>query len=57
MRKEMQSSRYVVISYLARKMGLDVVEATSVIAELEQFGLVQIRPNGDFVLKEMGGIS
>lgn len=57
MRKEMQASRYVVISYLARKMGLDVVEATSVMTELEKFGLVQIRPNGDFVLKEMGGIS
>lgn len=57
MRKEMQSSRYIVISYLVRQMGLDIVEATAVMADLEKSGFVQIQSSGELVIKECGGIS
>lgn len=56
MRKEMQSSRYVVISYLVRQMGLDIVEASTVMADLEKSGLVQLLPSGELVIKACGGI-
>lgn len=57
MQKEMQSSRYIVISYLVRQMGLNIVKASAVMADLEKSGLVQIRPSGELVIKECGGIS
>lgn len=53
----MQSSRYIVISYLVRQMGLDIVEATAVMADLEKSGFVQIQSSGELVIKECGGIS
>lgn len=34
--KELQSSRYIVISFLVREMGIDIVEAISLMAELEK---------------------
>ena len=40
MTKELQSSRYIVISFLVREMGIDIVEAISLMAELEKNGLV-----------------
>lgn len=36
MTKELQSSRYIVISFLVREMGIDIVEAISLMAELEK---------------------
>ena len=57
MEKEMQSSRYVVISYLVREMGLDIVEATAVLADLEKCGLVHFQPSGELKIRECGGIS
>lgn len=56
MRKEMQSSRYVVISYLVRQMRLDIVEASAVMADLEKSGLIQLLPSGELVIKACGGI-
>ena len=38
MTKELQSSRYIVISFLVREMGIDIVEAISLMAELEKSG-------------------
>ena len=40
MTKELQSSRYIVISFLVSEMGIDIVEAISLMAELEKNGLV-----------------
>ena len=42
MTKELQSSRYIVISFLVREMGIDIVEAISLMAELEKSGLVRL---------------
>lgn len=36
MAKELQSSCYIVISFLVREMGIDIVEAISLMAELEK---------------------
>ena len=36
MTKELQSSRYIVISFLVREIGIDIVEAISLMAELEK---------------------
>ena len=55
MTKELQSSRYIVISFLVREMGIDIVEAISLMAELEKSGLVQLESSGDLILKELGG--
>ena len=48
----MQSSHHIVISYLVRQMDLDIVEATTVMADLEKSGLVQIQPSGELEIKE-----
>ncbi len=55
MTKELQSSRYIVISFLVREMGIDIVEAISLMAELEKVGLVRLESSGDLTLKELGG--
>jgi len=55
MTKELQSSRYIVISFLVREMGIDIVEAISLMAELEKSGLVRLESSGDLILKEFGG--
>lgn len=55
--EKMQSSHHIVISYLVRRMDLDIVEATTVMADLEKSGLVQIQSSGELVIKELGGIS
>ena len=55
MTKELQSSRYIVISFLVREMGIDIVEAISRMAELEKSGLVRLESSGDLILKELGG--
>lgn len=55
MTKELQSSRYIVISFLVREMGIDIVEAISLMAELEKSGLVRLESSGDLTLKELGG--
>ncbi|AGU77806.1 Uncharacterised protein [Streptococcus pneumoniae] len=55
MTKELQSSRYIVISFLVREMGIDIVEAISLMAELEKSGLVRLESSGDLILKELGG--
>ena len=55
MTKELQSSRYIVISFLVREMGIDIVEAISLMAELEKSGLVRLELSGDLILKELGG--
>ena len=47
MTKELQSSRYIVISFLVREMGIDIVEAISLMAELEKSGLVRLESSGD----------
>ena len=49
MTKELQSSRYIVISFLVREMGI------SLMAELEKSGLVRLESSGDLILKELGG--
>ena len=36
MTKELQSSRYIVISFLVREMGINIVEAISLMAELKK---------------------
>ena len=56
MTKELQSSRYIVISFLVREMGIDIVEAISLMAELEKSGLVRLESSGDLILKELGGV-
>lgn len=38
-------------------MDLDIVEATTVMADLEKGGLVQIQPGDELEIKEWGGIS
>ncbi|MDG8358232.1 hypothetical protein OK932_04810 [Streptococcus pneumoniae] len=53
--KRIQSSRYIVISFLVREMGIDIVEAISLMAELEKSGLVRLESSGDLILKELGG--
>ena len=55
--EKIQSSRHIVISYLVRQMDLDIVEATTVMADLEKSGLIQIQPSGELEIKEWGGIS
>ena len=55
MTKELQSSRYIVISFLVREMRIDIVEAISLMAELEKSGLVRLESSGDLILKELGG--
>ena len=55
MTKELQSSRYIVISFLVREIGIDIVEAISLMAELEKSGLVQLESSGNLILKELGG--
>ena len=55
MTKELQSSRYIVISFLVREMGIDIVETISLMAELEKSGLVRLESSGDLTLKELGG--
>lgn len=45
------------ISYLVRQTGLDIVEVTAVMADLEKSGLVQIQPGDELEIKEWGGIS
>ena len=42
MTKELQSSRYIVISFLVREMGIDIVEAISLMAELEKSGICHV---------------
>lgn len=42
MTKELQSSRYIVISFLVHEMRIDIVEAISRMAELEKSGLVRL---------------
>ena len=51
MTKELQSSRYIVISFLVREMGIDIVEAISLMAELGKSGLVRLESSGDLILK------
>ena len=55
MTKELQSSRYIVISFLVREMGIDIVEGISIMAELEKSGMLQLESSGDLILKELGG--
>ncbi|HHA8219983.1 TPA: hypothetical protein ACOO16_002217, partial [Streptococcus pneumoniae] len=55
MTKELQLSRYIVISFLVREMGIDIVKAISLMAELEKSGLVRLESSGDLILKELGG--
>ena len=50
--EKMQSSHHIVSSYLVRRMDLDIVEATAVMADLEKSGLVQIQPSGELEIKE-----
>lgn len=57
MRKEMQSSRYSVISYIVWQMGLDIVEASAMMDDLQKSGLVILRPNGKLLIREIGGMS
>ena len=40
---------------VVREMGIDIVEAISLMAELEKSGLVRLEPSGDLILKELGG--
>ena len=40
MTKELQSSRYIVISFLVSEMGIGILEAISLMAELGKSGLV-----------------
>lgn len=51
--EKMQSSHHIVISYLVRRMDLDIVEATTVMADLEKSGLVQIQPSGELEKKSV----
>lgn len=55
MTKELQSSRYIAISFLVREMGIDIVEAISLMAEFEKSGLVRLESSEDLTLKELGG--
>ena len=48
MTKELQSSRYIVISFLVREMGIDIVEAIYLMAELEKSGLVRLESSRRF---------
>ncbi|MDO4658873.1 hypothetical protein [Streptococcus sp.] len=43
------------ISFLVREMGIDIVEAISLMAELEKSGLILLESSGDLILKELGG--
>ena len=52
----MQSSHYIVISYLVRQIVLDIVEAISLMAELDKSVMVRLESNGGLILKEHGGV-
>ena len=41
------------ISYLVRQIVLDIVEAISLMADLEKSGLVQIQPSGELEKKSV----
>ena len=51
---ELQSTRYIVVSFLIREMEIDIVEALTIMDELEKSGLVQLESSGDLILKELG---
>lgn len=51
---EIQSTGYIVVSFLIREMEIDIVEAITIMAELEKNGLVQLDSSGDLILKELG---
>ena len=51
--EKMQSSHYIVISYLVRQMDLDIVEETTVMAYFEKSGLVQVQPSGELEKKSV----
>ena len=52
----MQSSHHIVISYLVRQIVLDIVEAISLMAELDKSVMVRLESNGGLILKEHGGV-
>ena len=54
--EKMQSSHYIVISYLVRQIVLDIVEAISLMAELDKSVMVRLESNGGLILKEHGGV-
>lgn len=51
--EKMQSSHYIVISYLVRQMDLDIVEETTVMVYFEKSGLVQVQPSGELEKKSV----
>ena len=54
--EKIQSSRHIVISYLVRQIVLDIVEAISLMAELDKSVMVRLESNGGLILKEHGGV-
>lgn len=44
MTKQRQSSRYLVITFLIRDMGLNILEATQVVKQLEDIKLITFSP-------------
>ena len=54
--EKIQSSHYIVISYLVRQIVLDIVEAISLMAELDKSVMVRLESNGGLILKEHGGV-
>ncbi|EFV98384.1 hypothetical protein HMPREF9171_0109 [Streptococcus agalactiae ATCC 13813] len=53
MSKLEQSSRYIVITHLMFIMGIDIVKATAVVAEMEQNGLLRFTEKGNLEIKEL----
>ncbi|WP_303973046.1 hypothetical protein [Streptococcus merionis] len=57
MQTEEQASRHMMMAFLVANMQLDIIEASEIVAELEEAKLIQIYPNGDIAMKELEGNS
>ncbi|HEL1640326.1 TPA: hypothetical protein TXL57_001255 [Streptococcus suis] len=55
MQTEEQASRHTMMAFLVANMQLDIIEASEIVAELEEAKLIQIYENGDVAMKELEG--
>ncbi|HEM4070618.1 TPA: hypothetical protein U1343_000814 [Streptococcus suis] len=55
MQTEEQASRHTMMAFLVANMQLDIIEASEIVAELEEAKLIQVYENGDVAMKELEG--
>ncbi|MGQ7394989.1 hypothetical protein ACTGYH_04175 [Streptococcus suis] len=55
MQTEEQASRHTMMAVLVANMQLDIIEASEIVAELEEAKLIQVYENGDVAMKELEG--